>query len=81
VELEAYHLIPMGKQGDFEFDIDVPENIVSLCPNCHKKIHLSEDIVKRDILIEAYEKKRSQLPERGIDIDITTFFKIYDISD
>jgi predicted HNH restriction endonuclease len=78
--MEAHHLIPMGKQGDFEFDIDVPENIMSLCPNCHKEIHLSEDISKRDILIEAYESKKNQLPERGIDIDLTCLFEIYGIS-
>ena len=78
--MEAHHLIPMGKQGDFEYDIDVPENIMSLCPNCHREIHLSEDIAKGNILKEAYDRKRHQLPERGINIDITTLFEIYDIS-
>ena len=78
--MEAHHLIPMGKQGDFEYDIDVPENIMSLCPNCHREIHLSEDIAKRNVLKEAYDRKRHQLPERGINIDITTLFEIYDIS-
>ena len=78
--MEGHHLIPMAKQGDFEYDIDVPENILCLCPNCHRKIHLSEDISKRDILIEAYDRRKNQLPERGIHIDIKTLFEIYDIS-
>jgi len=78
--MEGHHLIPMAKQGAFGYDIDVPENILCLCPNCHRKIHLSEDISKRDILIEAYDIKKNQLPERGINIDITTLFEIYDIS-
>ncbi len=75
--MEAHHLIPMSKQDAFECDIDVPQNILSLCPNCHKKIHLSEDIAKRDILKKAYDMKRHQLPERGIDIDSKTLFEIY----
>ena len=77
--MEAHHLIPMSKQDAFECDIDVPQNILSLCPNCHKKIHLSEDIAKRDILKKAYDMKRHQLPERGIDIDSKTLFEIYNI--
>ena len=67
----------MAKQGAFKYDIDVPENIMSLCPNCHKKIHLSEDIAKRDILKEAYNRKRNQLLERGIEMDIKTLLEIY----
>ena len=77
--MEAHHLIPMGKQGDFEYDIDVPENIMSLCPNCHKKIHLSEDIAKRDILKEAYDRRNNQLLKRGIGIDSKPLFEIYNI--
>ncbi len=77
--MEAHHLIPMGKQGAFEYDIDVPENIMSLCPNCHKKIHLSEDIAKGDMLKKAYDMKRNHLREGGIDIDAKTLFEIYDI--
>jgi len=77
--MEAHHLIPMGKQGDFEYDIDVPENIMSLCPNCHKKIHLSEDIAKRDILKEAYDRRNNQLLKRGIGIDSSPLFEIYNI--
>ncbi len=75
--MEAHHLIPMAKQGAFKYDIDVPENIMSLCPNCHKKIHLSEDIAKRDILKEAYNRKRNQLLERGIEMDTKTLLEIY----
>ncbi len=77
--MEAHHLVPMGKQGAFEYDIDVPENIMSLCPNCHKKIHLSEDIAKGDILKKAYDMKRNHLLERGVDIDSKTLFEIYNI--
>lgn len=37
--VEAHHFIPYSKKNNFDINIDVPENMVSLCPNCHKKIH------------------------------------------
>lgn len=70
--MEAHHLVPMSKQGSFEFDIDVPENILCICPNCHRKIHLADDEEKTKVLEQAYEMRKSALPSRGIKIDITT---------
>lgn len=78
--MEAHHLIPMSKQDDFEHDIDVPENILCLCPNCHRKIHHAEDISKKEILKQAYEIKRHQLPQRGISIDFNSLIGIYGVS-
>jgi len=79
--MEAHHLIPMSKQPDFIHDIDVPENILCLCPNCHRKIHLAEDISKKEILKRAYEIKGHQLPQRGITIDFNALLDIYNVQD
>lgn len=68
--MEAHHLIPMSKQGTFEFDIDVPENILCLCPTCHRKFHLSRDIDKKILLSDALQKREEVLRERGLAIDI-----------
>ena len=51
--VEVHHLIPMEKQNDFEDSLDVPENIVALCPNCHRKIHLASKSEKQP-MIEAF---------------------------
>ncbi|MET4371040.1 5-methylcytosine-specific restriction protein A [Bradyrhizobium sp. LB12.1] len=37
--VEAHHLIPVQCQDEFEFSLDVPENIIALCPGCHRKFH------------------------------------------
>ncbi|MEH2550743.1 5-methylcytosine-specific restriction protein A [Bradyrhizobium sp. AZCC 2262] len=37
--VEAHHLVPMQCQDQFEVSLDVPENIVALCPGCHRKFH------------------------------------------
>jgi 5-methylcytosine-specific restriction protein A len=75
--MEAHHLIPMSKQWAFEFDIDVPENILCLCPNCHKEIHLAEDDQKREILQQAFNLKKDALPKRGISIDFEALCAFY----
>ncbi len=36
---EAHHLIPLSYQDYFEYSLDIEENIVSLCSNCHNEIH------------------------------------------
>ena len=48
--VEGHHAIPMHAQEDFEHSIDVPENIVALCPNCHRKVHLSNVETKNEIV-------------------------------
>ncbi|WP_446443409.1 HNH endonuclease [Pseudocitrobacter faecalis] len=37
---EPHHIVPCPKQDDFDNSLDVEENIISLCCNCHKQIHL-----------------------------------------
>jgi 5-methylcytosine-specific restriction protein A len=42
--LEPHHIIPLEEGG-----LDGPENIVALCPNCHRKMHvlqLPEDLAR-----------------------------------
>jgi len=77
--MEAHHLIPMSKQGLFEFDLDVPENIICLCPICHREIHLAQDTQKKKILSHVYDKRKKKLPERGFKINIEKLFKLYSI--
>jgi hypothetical protein len=49
--MEGHHIIPMKYQSLFGFSIDAVENIVSLCPNCHAKIHLDTQ-KNRSMMIE-----------------------------
>jgi 5-methylcytosine-specific restriction protein A len=37
--LEAHHLLPMKYQWSFKNSLDVSDNIVALCPFCHRLIH------------------------------------------
>jgi 5-methylcytosine-specific restriction protein A len=50
--VEGHHIIPISLQDSFpNFNLDVKSNIIPLCPNCHKAIHLSTNQYK-NILLE-----------------------------
>ncbi len=75
--VEAHHFIPMEFQDDYTVSIDVPENIISLCPNCHSAFHYSIS-AERDPLVEKFHKERSEkLRSRGIDLDLSQILAMY----
>ena len=63
---EAHHLIPRSCQGEFEYSLDVPANIVSLCSNCHNWLHYG--IGFDDILKKLYDERAERLKAVGLDI-------------
>ncbi len=82
--VEAHHLIPMSKQEiilnkDMQNNgnIDIVENIVSLCPNCHKNIHLGTDNTK--LIEKLYEKKIHKLRSKGFDLTLIELNSFYNI--
>ncbi|QXE92801.1 HNH endonuclease [Geomonas subterranea] len=75
--MEAHHLIPMKCQDDFENALDVPENILSLCPNCHRKIHLADNYERVIAIEQAYDLKKEALPSRGLSVSIAKLLTFY----
>ncbi len=45
--MEAHHLIPMAVQDFYENSLDFVNDIVCLCPTCHRKIHYTIDSDKK----------------------------------
>lgn len=78
--VEAHHLIPMEFQDDFEYSIDVPENIISLCPTCHRLFHHAAAEAKEDILGKFFDKRSIALSnERGVSINKEKLLGYYKI--
>ncbi|MDD2445838.1 MAG: HNH endonuclease signature motif containing protein [Clostridia bacterium] len=81
--MEAHHLIPMNKAKDiFEeqnINIDCVENLVSLCPNCHRASHYGSNIVKRELLTNLYNKKVNEYQNIGLNISLEELMKMYGI--
>lgn len=57
--VEAHHFIPMKFQSDFKVPLDCVENVISLCPNCHRGIHLGIIDHKRKLIDSIYTKRGS----------------------
>lgn len=64
--VEAHHLIPLSAQKMFEFSLDVPENIVSLCPNCHRAIHHANENIQLKMIEKLHKSRKKELKKRGI---------------
>ncbi len=72
---EPHHLIPMKFQYDFDASLDVEENIVSLCSNCHNEIHYG--LNAKGLIKQLYEKRKDLLKSAGLDITIDELYKMY----
>lgn len=75
--MEAHHLVPMFNQVNFKYSLDVPGNIVSLCPNCHREVHHGSLVSKKKIINLLYNKRRTSLKTYGININLQDLIKIY----
>jgi 5-methylcytosine-specific restriction enzyme A len=75
--VEAHHLIPMSRQDDFDFSLDVEENVVPLCPNCHRLLHHGCSDEKVPALETLLVARRSKLNERGLQMDRISLKRYY----
>ncbi|MCU5395971.1 hypothetical protein CN639_23990 [Bacillus toyonensis] len=75
--VEAHHLIPMKQQSEFHWSLDVPGNIMSLCPNCHRKIHHASKKEKKVVVKNLYDKKTNELDGYGIHIPLKKLMSYY----
>ncbi|MCM3196507.1 DUF3578 domain-containing protein [Priestia megaterium] len=76
--VEAHHLIPIKFQNYFSWSLDVPGNIVSLCPNCHRKIHHANKKERKIILKFLYKKYKNALSDYDILVPLDNIYKFYE---
>lgn len=74
---EAHHLVPLSKYEYFKYSLDVEENVVSLCSNCHNQIHYGKDA--DTLLFKLFKDRENKLKSVGIDITFEELKKMYNI--
>lgn len=74
---EPHHLIPMSFSYMFEHSLDVEENIVSLCSNCHNQIHYGRDACV--LVKELYMQRKDLLAKVGLKITLDKLLTMYKI--
>ena len=80
--MEGHHLIPCTVSNTERFwskkrNIDCPENIICLCPTCHRRIHFGRKVEKDHIIRSLYNKRKSLLQNVGIEISIDELLALY----
>lgn len=81
--MEGHHLIPCTASNTECFwsengrNIDCVENIICLCPTCHRRIHFGSKDEKYAIIRNLYNKRKSVLQGVGIDISIDEILELY----
>lgn len=81
--MEAHHLIPINLQDEmwdkYDVNVDCTENIISLCPNCHRAIHYAIKDSKRDLAIKLYNIKKDELAKIGVVMTLDELLDIYGV--
>jgi len=78
--VEAHHLVPvrMDLQEKFgHIGLDHENNIVSLCPNCHRRLHHAISDEKEDTLRHLYRMRKKDLEKAGIHIKMARLISYY----
>jgi len=81
--MEGHHLIPctVSNAEDFwtknSINIDCLENIVCICPNCHRAVHFGDEQTKEKIVKAMYDQQSEQLMKVGITITEKALLALY----
>lgn len=78
---EIHHFIPynINSQNHFKMSLDNYYNLISLCAECHREIHLSEKTNRNKIISELFENKFNNKTFRKLysELDLEVLFDIY----
>lgn len=82
--MEAHHLIPVCFQKELwnkrGVNIDCVENLVSLCPTCHKAFHYGSNEVKSKLIEQLFAKRAPKFRAIGLNISLEEIKKLYNVS-
>jgi len=78
--VEAHHLIPFSRRREFDVNIDIEENLVALCPICHRKIHLAKDEERESLIKTLFDNRKEKLKKEMINISIDDLCKMYNLN-
>ena len=73
---EPHHLVPLAYQDQLGVNLDREENIVSLCSNCHNRIHYGKDA---EVLVEKlYRERCDLLISIGVELPLEELLRLYE---
>lgn len=76
---EAHHLIPLCYSNLFKYSLDIEENIVSLCSNCHNQIHYGKG--SATIIKKLFAERKELLKRAGIILSEQELLSMYGLNE
>jgi len=64
---------------DSSINLDIPNNIVPLCPNCHSQIHLGSRQARLKIISELYVRNKAKLLSINSNLTLSILASYYNI--
>lgn len=83
--MEGHHLIPCTALNSEKYwkhfgrNIDCCENIVSLCPICHRRIHYGSGSERAEIIEKLYDVQADKLKLAGLPISLKELRELYEV--
>lgn len=81
--VEGHHIVPMNRQEEYYYDnginLDIPNNIIPLCPNCHCQIHLGSRSARIKIISEIYVRNKAKLFSFNPNLSLSILASYYNI--
>lgn len=81
--MEGHHFIPCTVDNSKKYEsttkLDREENIVCLCPICHRAIHYGDEATKKQRLEQLLSIQKEQLSTMGIDLSLEELFALYQV--
>lgn len=83
IYMEGHHFIPCTCTNSEDFwnkynvNIDCVENIISLCPICHRLVHFGSEQERSDLLEKLYYIQITKIKSIGIDISLDELLNLY----
>jgi hypothetical protein len=81
--MEAHHLVPVKYQQQiwqkYNINVDCTENIVSLCPTCHRAFHNGTKEVKAQLIENIYKQIIPRYKSINFDISLDEIKSLYNL--
>ena len=81
--VEGHHIVPMNRQEEYYFDkninLDIPNNVVPLCPNCHCQIHFGSRQARIKIISELFVRNKEKLQSFDPKLTLSVLASYYNI--
>lgn len=77
--IEVHHFVPREFRNNFENSVDVLANYITLCPHCHRMIHLATDRERVNIIRFIYNQRKDRLKKCGIEVEFEDLLNFYNV--